>query len=77
MIFLERILGFWATRWYIMFAKTTRYRGGGPNEPWFDPIRHLAPISRGIFPTLAQEVGPLPETHKRFVTVLDLVNIKD
>ena len=59
-----------------MFVNTTRYRGGGPNEPWFDPIGHLAPISRRTFPALAEEVGPLLETHKRFVTVLYLVKVE-
>ena len=44
-----------------------------PDEPWFDLIGHLAPISRGTFPALAQEVDSLLGTHKRFVTVLDLV----
>ena len=29
-----------------------------------------------LFPALAEEVGPLPENHKRFVRVLDLVEIE-
>ncbi len=29
-----------------------------------------------LFPALAEEVGPLLETHKRFVTVLDLVKVE-
>ena len=42
----------------------------------FDLIGHLAQISRGIFPALSQEVDPLLETHKCFVTVLDLVKVE-
>ena len=69
-------LGSWTTWWYIVFVNTTRYLGGGPNEPCFNHIGHLAPISRGTIPGLAEEVVPLLETYQRFVAVLDLVKVE-
>ncbi|MCY4150726.1 MAG: hypothetical protein OXE94_00625 [Aestuariivita sp.] len=34
--------------------------------------RYQEAIARGLFPTLAQDLGPLTANHQRFVAVLDL-----
>ena len=73
-MFLERGPGSEATWWYVVFAKIQDTEDG-PDEPCFDLIGHLAPISRETFPALAQAVDPLLETHKCFVTGLDLVKM--
>ena len=76
MIFLDGILGSGATRWCVVIAE-------------IQYTEELALINLGstlpdiwhrfqgeLFPALAQQVDPLIETHKRFVTVLDLVKVE-
>ena len=66
-----------ATWWYVVFVSATRYRGGEPDDPSFNPIGILGPISRRTLPAqLAQEVGLLLEKHRRFLTVLDPVRLE-
>ncbi len=68
-MFLERAPG-------VVFTQNGRYRRGGPEEPWFDPGGQPALISGGTFPALAKGVDPLLETQKRFVTILDSVEVE-
>lgn len=53
-----------------MFAQIQAAEGGGPDEPWFDPLDIWHRFQEELFPALVQEAGPLLETHERFVTVL-------
>ena len=39
-------------------------------------FRSLEPISRELFPALAEEVGSLPENHRRIVRILDQVEVE-
>ena len=50
--------------------------GGGPDGSGTGHIQSLAPVSRGAFPELAEEIGPLMEKHRHLVQVLDLVEVE-